>query len=102
MSILHTTVQKNEYKYFTFDEFKETPNTDYWRRGNFISEYYNGCKYEFDVQPIEKGKDLFIVRQKENISNNTYWGSYTEYVEVTDIFRLHLKWLNQTVIHMNT
>lgn len=77
---------KNEYKYFTFDEFKETPNTDYWRRGNFISEYYNGCKYEFDVQPIEKGKDLFIVRQKENISNNTYWGSYTEYVEVTDIF----------------
>lgn len=86
MSILHTTAQKNEYKYFTFDEFKETQNTDYWRRGNFISEYYNGYKYEFDVCQIEKDKDLFIVRQKENISNNTYWGSYTEYVEVTDIF----------------
>lgn len=77
---------KNEYKYFTFDEFKETSNTDYWRRKNFISEYYNGCKYEFDVRQIEKCKDLFIVRQKKNISNNTYCGSYTEYVEVTDIF----------------
>lgn len=60
---------KNEYKYFTFDEFKEAQTI----KGNhFISEYYNGCKYEFDVYQIEDDKDLFIVRQIVRLNRYPY------------------------------
>ena len=72
---------KNEYKYFTFDDFKKTSDTDYWRRGRFISEYYNGNKIEFEFYPIEEDNNQYIVLQKKN-GCDKYWNS----IEVTDIF----------------
>lgn len=37
---------KDEYKYFTLDEFKKD---DYWGSIRFISEYYSGNKYVFET-----------------------------------------------------
>lgn len=73
---------KNEYKYFTLDEFKND-HGDYWRRNQFISEYYikgNKCVFDFRKQ----NNDLYIVRKKQRLNN--WWNSYIDYVEVTDIF----------------
>ena len=73
---------KNEYKYFTLDEFKND-HGDYWRRDQFISEYYikgNKCVFDF----CKQNNDLYIVRKKQRLNN--CWNSYIDYVEVTDIF----------------
>lgn len=72
---------KDEYKYFTLDEFKEE-HGDYWRRNRFISEYYSGNKCVFDT--CKQDNDLYIVR-KIQIVRNYYYPS-EERVEVTDIF----------------
>lgn len=72
---------KDEYKYFTLDEFKEERG-DYWRRSRFISEYYSGNKCVFDT--CKQDNDLYIVR-KIQIVRNYYYPS-EERVEVTDIF----------------
>ena len=72
---------KDEYKYFTLDEFKEE-HGDYWRRSRFISEYYSGNKYVFDT--CKQDNDLYIV-SKIQIVRNYYYPS-EERVEVTDIF----------------
>lgn len=72
---------KDEYKYFTLDEFKEE-HGDYWRRNRFISEYYSGNKYVFDT--CKQDNDLYIV-SKIQIVHNYYYPS-EERVEVTDIF----------------
>lgn len=71
---------KNEYKYFTLDEFKEE-HGDYWRRSRFISEYYSGNKCVFDT--CKQDNDLYIIR-KIQIVHNYY--PFEEDVEVTDIF----------------
>lgn len=72
---------KDEYKYFTLDEFKEE-HGDCWRRSRFISEYYSGNKYVFDT--CKQDNDLYIV-SKIQIVRNYYYPS-EERVEVTDIF----------------
>lgn len=72
---------KNKYKYFTFDDFKEISGTDYWRRGRFISEYYNGNKSEFKLCPIEEDNNQYTVLRNKNTCDE-WWDS----VEVTDIF----------------
>ena len=72
---------KDEYKYFTFEEFDEIKSTDYWRRNQFISAYYgNENKYTFIFQ--NKGNDLYVVYKKE--------GYFTE-SEVVDIFQIKYK-----------
>lgn len=73
---------KDEYKYFTLDEFKND-HADYWRRNQFISEYYikgNKCVFDF----CKQNNDLYIVRKEQRLNN--CWNSYIDYVEVTDIF----------------
>lgn len=73
---------KNEYKYFTLNEFKND-HGDYWRRNQFISEYYikgNKCVFDF----CKQDNDLYIVRKEQRLNN--CWNSYIDYVEVTDIF----------------
>lgn len=78
---------KNEYKYFTLDEFKNE-HGDYWRRNQFISEYYikgNKCVFDFRKQ----NNDLYIVRKEQRLNN--CWNSYIDYVEVTDIFPITSK-----------
>lgn len=71
---------KDEYKYFTLDEFKEERG-DYWRGSCFISEYYSGNKCVFDTC---KDNDLYIVRKIQIVCN--YYYPSEERVEVTDIF----------------
>lgn len=73
---------KDEYKYFTLDEFKND-HADYWRRNQFISEYYikgNKCVFDF----CKQNNDLYIIRKEQRLNN--CWNSYIDYVEVTDIF----------------
>lgn len=72
---------KDEYKYFTFDEFKEE-HGDYWRRNRFISEYYSGNKCVFDT--CKQDNDLYIVRKIQIVRN--YFYPSEECVKVTDIF----------------
>lgn len=72
---------KDEYKYFTIDEFKEE-HGDYWRRSRFISEYYSGNKCVFDT--CKQDNDLYIVRKIQIVRNYCYPSE--ERVEVTDIF----------------
>lgn len=72
---------KDEYKYFTLDEFKKE-HGDYWRRSRFISEYYSGNKCVFYT--CKQDNDLYIVRKEQRLNN--CWNSYIDYVEVTDIF----------------
>ena len=73
---------KDEYKYFTFDDFKEERGNYLWTKNQFISEYYaKGNKRVFDF--LEQDDGLYIVRKKQ-ISQD-YWRS-ENYVEVTDIF----------------
>ena len=79
---------KDEYKYFTFDEFKE--DMDYRIRGRFISEYYGSNKYEFEIRPIDKDNNQFIVSQYKAIPNEVC-RLYTDYVEVIDIFPITSK-----------
>ncbi len=78
---------KNEYKYFTLNEFKND-HGDYWRRNQFISEYYikgNKCVFDFRKQ----NNDLYIIRKEQRLNN--YWNTYIDYVEVTDIFPITSK-----------
>ena len=77
---------KDEYKYFTLNEFKND-HGDYWRRNQFISEYYSGNKCVFDT--CKQDNDLYIVRKKQRLKN--CWNSYIDYVEVTDIFPITSK-----------
>lgn len=73
---------KDEYKYFTLDEFKND-HADYWRRNQFISEYYikgNKCVFDF----CKQNNDLYIIRKEQRLNN--CWNSYIDDVEVTDIF----------------
>lgn len=73
---------KDEYKYFTLDDFKEERGNYWWMENQFISEYYekgNKCVFDF----WEQDDGLYIVRKKQ-ISQD-YWGA-ENYVEVTDIF----------------
>ena len=73
---------KDEYKYFTLDDFKEERSNYWWAENQFISEYYakgNKCVFDF----WEQDDGLYIVRKKQ-ISQD-YWGA-ENYVEVTDIF----------------
>lgn len=73
---------KDEYKYFTLDDFKEKHGNYLWAKNQFISEYYaKGNKRVFDFLKQDDG--LYIVR-KEQISQD-YWRT-RNYVEVTDIF----------------
>ena len=72
---------KDEYKYFTLDEFKEE-HGDYGRRNRFISEYYSGNKCVFDT--CKQDNDLYIVRKIQIVRN--YYYPFEERVEVTDIF----------------
>lgn len=78
---------KDEYKYFTLDDFKEERG-NYWRMENqFISEYYekgNKCVFDF----WEQDDGLYIIRKKR-ISQD-YWRA-EDYVEVTDIFPITSK-----------
>lgn len=76
---------KNEYKYFTLDEFKKE-HSDYWRRDCFISEYYGGNKCVFDI--CEQNDNLYIVRKKQ-VTYDYY--TYEEYIDVTDIFPITSK-----------
>lgn len=76
---------KNEYKYFTLDEFKKE-HSDYWRRNCFISEYYGGNKCVFDI--CEQNDNLYIVRKKQ-VTYDYY--TYEEYIDVTDIFPITSK-----------
>lgn len=78
---------KNEYKYFTLNEFKDD-HGDYWRRNQFISEYYikgNKCVFDFRKQ----NNDLYIIRKEQRLNN--CWNTYIDYVEVTDIFPITSK-----------
>lgn len=73
---------KDEYKYFTLDDFKEESGDYWWAENQFISEYYakgNKCVFDF----WEQDDGLYIIRKKR-ISQD-YWGA-ENYVEVTDIF----------------
>ena len=73
---------KDEYKYFTLDDFKEERGNYWWVKNQFISEYYaKENKRVFDFLVQDDG--LYIVRKKQ-ISQD-YWGA-ENYVEVTDIF----------------
>ena len=78
---------KDEYKYFTLDDFKEERG-NYWRMENqFISEYYekgNKCVFDF----WEQDDGLYII-SKKRISQD-YWRA-EDYVEVTDIFPITSK-----------
>lgn len=77
---------KNEYKYFTLDEFKND-HGDYWRNNQFISEYYikgNKCVFDF----CEQNDNLYIVRKKQ-VTYDYY--TYEEYIDVTDIFPITSK-----------
>lgn len=78
---------KDEYKYFTLDEFKND-HCDYWGRNQFISEYYikgNKCIFDFRKQ----NNDLYIVRKGQKLKN--CWNSYIDYVEIIDIFPITSK-----------
>ena len=72
---------KDEYKYFTLDEFKKK-HGNCWEKNRFISEYYSGNKCVFDI--CEQDNNLYIVHKIQNIHN--YYCSYRECIEVTDIF----------------
>lgn len=72
---------KNEYKYFTFEEFEKRSSSGRWYERQFISEYYGRNKYEFEIYPEGKNNNLFIVSIKDNTSRY-----YRDYNEVTDIF----------------
>ena len=72
---------KNEYKYFTLDEFKNN-YSDYWRENHFISEYYSGNKCVFDI--CKRDNNLYIVHKIE-ITYNGY-RNCEDRIEVTDIF----------------
>lgn len=72
---------KNEYKYFTFEEFEKRSSSGRWYERQFISEYYGRNKYEFKIYPEGKNNNLFIVSTKDNTSRY-----YRDYNEVTDIF----------------
>ena len=76
---------KDEYKYFTFEEFDERKSTGYWWadqfiiKFKFISAYYgNENKYTFILQ--NKGNDLYVICKKE-----------AYYTEVVDIFPIESK-----------
>lgn len=71
---------KDEYKYFTLDEFKKD---DYWwGRIRFISEYYSGNKYVFET--YKRDDNLYIIYKIQ--MEYMHYGPYEERVKVTDIF----------------
>lgn len=70
---------KDEYKYFTLDEFKKD---DYWGRIRFISEYYSGNKYVFET--YKRNDNLYIIYKIQ--MEYMHYGPYEERVKVTDIF----------------
>lgn len=70
---------KDEYKYFTLDEFKKG---DYWERIRFISEYYSGNKYVFET--YKRDDNLYIIYKIQ--MEYMHYGPYEERVKVTDIF----------------
>lgn len=71
---------KDEYKYFTLDEFKKG---DYWwGRIRFISEYYSGNKYVFET--YKRDDNLYIIYKIQ--MEYMHYGPYEERVKVTDIF----------------
>jgi hypothetical protein len=70
---------KDEYKYFTLDEFKKDA---YWKRIRFISEYYSGNKYVFET--YKRDDNLYIIYKIQ--MEYMHYGPYEERVKVTDIF----------------
>lgn len=70
---------KDEYKYFTLDEFKKD---DYWGSIRFISEYYSGNKYVFETYKWDDNLYIIYKIQMEYM----HYGPYEERVKVTDIF----------------
>lgn len=70
---------KDEYKYFTLDEFKKD---DYWGRIRFISEYYSGNKYVFET--YKRDDNLYIIYKIQ--MEYMHYCPYEERVKVTDIF----------------
>ena len=70
---------KDEYKYFTLDEFKKD---DYWGSICFISEYYSGNKYVFET--YKRDDNLYIIYKIQ--MEYMHYGPYEERVKVTDIF----------------
>lgn len=73
---------KDEYKYFTLDDFKEKHGNYWWTKNQFISEYYaKGNKRVFKF--LEQDDGLYIVCEKYALQD--YWRT-ENYVEVTDIF----------------
>ena len=66
---------KDEYKYFTYDEFKEDVNNHRLYSGYFISEYH-GSNNKRNFRVCQIGDNLFIVHEEKLMLSN----------EVTNIF----------------